>query len=387
MVLDPLLSWTVSSSIIRFLELAVLCAIIFEEARLIYRNGWFKYRTSVSVILALFALYSLFIIVRGDFSGGLKNIVFAINSTDKALAYLLPLIILPLPNIKYFRSILNVFFYSAMLVFVLWLIWMMQETGGELVQDEYYGEAIGCYLPFFAAFLLCFRKFFSAPKRVAIYAVFGIYLVLMILNARRNVVLSLGLFFLVAYLTDTIHAIRKKKKVTSNIILAVVGVLAIVLSWDSLSKNMFQRILERGFEDSRSNVEILFLTDFASSPAKDWVIGRGMDGTYAQMTENRETNELSFERPVIETGYLNMLLKGGIVYIVLAMLLIILAICQGMKSHFHYIRICAAVLLLYLLDNYTTNPIALYSVRSIILWTCVSLCLQFNSVIKIARKK
>ena len=51
-----------------------------------------------------------------------------------------------------------------------------------------------------------------------------------------------------------------------------------------------------------------------------------MDGGYLQEVVNEQTGEISDRREIIETGYLNMILKGGILYVGIILLMMFYAI-------------------------------------------------------------
>ena len=118
--------------------------------------------------------------------------------------------------------------------------------------------------------------------------------------------------------------------------------------------------------------EELFFADFANSPITDWIFGRGMDGGYYQITIDAETGEISDNRTAIETGYLNMILKGGMVYDVVIILIMLLAVRRGYGRKNRTCSFLATILLTYFIDLYTTNPVCAFSVRSILFWFCIS---------------
>lgn len=202
----------------------------------------------------------------------------------------------------------------------------------------------------------------------------------MLLNARRNVSLSLALYAFIAYMFSILHNIKRHPaKYIFICVFTIILFLFLQLNADKLASNTFRNIAHRGMEDSRSQVEMLFFLDFSHSPATDWIYGRGMDGGYAQAVTNEETGETTYSRKIIETGYLNMMLKGGILYD----LIVILLIFKSLKGVFKkdnpvYIKYSGAILATYFLDMYTTNPICDYTTRSIMFWFLISYLLQFK---------
>ena len=91
---------------------------------------------------------------------------------------------------------------------------------------------------------------------------------------------------------------------------------------------------------------------------------------------HEETGEISDNRQVIETGYLQLMLKGGIIYDVVVILFMLTAVVSGFKQHNGTIYYITVILMTYFIDLYTTNPVCLFSVRSILFWFCISILLN-----------
>lgn len=356
------------STLVRTLELMVFIAIIVIFLVLLHRRSLVTFSRALNALILLFALYSLFIVARGDFSGGAKEFIFTLNGNMHALPYVFPFIILFLPNRRFIKDVLNVFYWSCLMAVPLWLI-----NAGNLVQTSFYGENIAAYFPYFAAFLLAFLKFFSPHRRICILLVYLFYFLLMVLNARRNVVASLFLYGLVAVLSNFKWNISNFLKFVAPSILLI---FVLILNFTFLSNTVLQNLLGRLDEDTRSNVELLMLADFASSPVTDTILGRGMDGTYFHDDFSVEGEEQDNERTVVETGYLNFVLKGGIIYMLLVVIITITSIVRGLK-HSNAVPICMPLLLMvFLLDFYMTTPLSVFSTKLIIYWFIVSFCFQ-----------
>lgn len=372
---DQLLSPFLFSTLVRLFEFICVGGMFWCVLRIWMRGSGARYRGWPFFLFLLYALNCIGIMARGDFSGGLKTLVMdKLNGIDAVLAYTLPFVILSLPNRKYFRSILDVLFLSLLLTVPLWLVNIT-----DLVRDEYLGEAIGVYLPFYGTVLLLFRRKLPRRWRLATYAVYFIYLLLMVLNARRNVIVSLVLYFGVAFIVGNLSLIRSNR----NFLLGGIAVAFLLggiafASWESLSQSIFQRLLNRAKDDTRSQVELLFLVDMSSAPVRDWVIGRGMDGSYFQMVQDTEDNSITYDRKVIETGYLHMILKGGIVNVLLILLILVTAFFRGIKSNKTLLKGLACFLPIYLIDMYMANPVSYFSVRTVIFWLIVSVCFQYS---------
>ena len=374
---DQLFSQFLVSTLVRLIEFISVGGMFWCVLRIWMCGARARYRGWPLFLILLYALNCIGIMARGDFSGGMKALVMdKLNGVDAILAYTLPFVILSLPNRKYFRSILDVLFLSLLLTVPIWLLNIT-----DLVLEEYLGEAIGVYLPFYGTVLLLFRRKLPRRWRLAIYAVYFIYLLLMVLNARRNVIVSLVLYFGVAFIVGNLALIRSNRKFLLGGIAGAVLIGGIAFaSWESLSQSVFRRLIYRAKDDTRSQVEVLFLVDMSSAPAHDWVFGRGMDGGYYQMVEDLDDNSITYDRKVIETGYLHMILKGGLVNVLLILLILFTAFFKGFGSGKTLLKGLACFLLIYVLEMYMTNPISSFSVRAGIFWLIVSVCFQNNRV-------
>lgn len=369
-LINPLLCNFISiTTILRSMEL--LCFIgIFIYIYKLYKNNCLRRLFGYEKFLyALLFLISIGIIVRGDWPTSPKDIVLHVFSTQ---TYILPFIIVALPNGKYLGDIIKLFFKISLFVIPLWII-----NVSNLVQvGTYKAEGIGAYLPFLSAFVLGLGGCLNGRQRKINFAIWAVYFILMMLNARRNVSFSLLLYAFIAYMFVSYSSLKKNMaKFILIVFFSILTLLILMLNMDSLTSGLFSNMVGRLNENTRSGVTELFFADFSTSPSSDWIFGRGMDGGYYQVETNEETGEISDNRKVIETGYLNMILKGGLIYDIIVILIMILALKRGYKARNKILSYVATILITYLIDLYTTNPVCTFSVRSILFWFCVSVLL------------
>ena len=374
LIIDPLLSKFISiTTVLRSIEILCLMCVFYYEFNLFARYGNKYLNKAVCPLICIFLIVSLVIIYRGNWALSVKDI--GLHILSPTLIYILPFLILPLPNYKYRFEILHVFYYSSLFVIPIWIL-----NINNLVQigpTGYLAENIGEYLPFFSAFLLGFLKYFDIRKKYITLIIWAFFLLLMLLNARRNVTFSLLLYSFIAYIFLKQNEMKKNPiKFLLILLVFILGLMIIIYNFDNLSSGIFKNMANRVSEDTRSGVEQFFFLDFMNSPIEDWIFGRGMDGSYAQTVVNLDTGYVQDSRPVIETGYLHMLMKGGITYILLVLYFIFVAVYSAIKSKNTFIRYVCLILLTYLIDMYTTNPVCNFSVRSIIFWFIISICLQ-----------
>lgn len=373
-LIAPLLGkFVTNTTILRSCEL--VCYIIsiasvwklYLQKCLIFPRGW--------TLLLFFLLCAIMtgVILRGEW-GGLNTKDFLLKVVSNTKGWLLPMLLLPLPNMKYFQPITKLFFKASLFIFPLWLFSM-----SDLVQvGTYKGEGIGVYLGFFSAFLLGLSPLFKKKQKYITLLIWGVYFLLMMLNARRNASFSLAVYALIAYVFSILHNIKKHPaKYIVICCFSIITTLVMYLNFDNLSSGIFSNMSKRASEDTRSGVEELFFLDFAKSPVEDWIFGRGMDGGYYQIVKNEETGEETDNRQGIETGYLTMMLKGGLVYDFVVVIMMITALHGAFrKENDVAIKFIATILITYFLDMYTTNPVVDFGVRSILFWFIISVLIQ-----------
>ncbi len=155
------------STLFRIIQISCLFLSILYSYRLYRKGSLLGYDKSVRTISCVFLFVSLEIILRGDFKSSLNENGLLIVKV--ASVYLLPFIILPLPNSKYCSDILHLFYKASLFVFPIWIIY-----NADLIQTgpkAYMSEGIGQLLPFFSAFLLGYIKYFKKKERMIIFTV------------------------------------------------------------------------------------------------------------------------------------------------------------------------------------------------------------------------
>jgi hypothetical protein len=107
----------------------------------------------------------------------------------------------------------------------------------------------------------------------------------------------------------------------------------------------FERFLQRaetGF-DSRTTIIEEFIYDFNKSDL-DWVTGRGIFGSF--YSKNNGDKERDGQRNLIENGYLHIILKNGLLYLIPFILLSIIASILGFFYSKNLLSMASAVLII-----------------------------------------
>jgi hypothetical protein len=148
----------------------------------------------------------------------------------------------------------------------------------------------------------------------------------------------------------------------------IVIILVMAFGYLATSSYVFQRGFSKdAFEESRSVVFQDFFLDFSSTT--DWVIGRGLDGTVF-----RSLNIDEERAGYIENGFLTVTLKGGLLYLIPFILILLRASYLGFfRSNNDMVKAMAALLLIYVMMMIHFNLPA-YTTRYVFIWIATSTC-------------
>lgn len=224
---------------------------------------------------------------------------------------------------------------------------------------------------------------FEHPKKNVQIAVITMLVGLLLASimARRNIMLSCSGFllfalFLIILVNRNITLAKKFGFICLAGLIGVAGYVVFVSNQDG----MFAKITQKATEDTRSEVFLGFFLDMEDT---DMVIGRGINGSYyapgvdedwvGGRDKSNNYRDLDY-RVYIECGYLQLMLNGGVVYIVLFLLVLLPAIVLGLGfSKNIFSKGCALVIFLWLIDM---APFGLpcFTLRYFIVWFCVALC-------------
>ena len=192
--------------------------------------------------------------------------------------------------------------------------WGDQGTYGDFIMNSTIG--IASIAP--VVIMVFFKKYLRKKHwQWYLVAYLGSILMTAYLARRGGLVMSV-LYLALAWL---MYALYDKK--TSNIGLIFISAIVIFLGYSFFSgfaDSFFSTLSERGTEDSRSGVELAFFIDMKD--VNDWIFGRGWFGQYYDF--NFRANRLG-----VETGYLTLILRGGLVYLIPYVLIMAMSFYNG----------------------------------------------------------
>lgn len=140
---------------------------------------------------------------------------------------------------------------------------------------------------------------------------------------------------------------------------------------DDLESNFFFRnVASRGLEDTRGYVEDCF---FNSMSSNDWLFGKGFNGGYKCPGIDEDIFEGGV-RKVIETDFLQLIMNGGILNILLLGAIMVPAVILGLFfSKNNLVKTFAIWILLWVLFLYPTNVYS-FSLFHISIWLSTGIC-------------
>lgn len=368
---DGMLSTTIIHLIeFAFVGIASFCFInIIRKRSFILYEGWSR----VLILLICISLAQIMYNSPWNEMHG-KDLFLYILGKQAILPYILPFFILFLPNRDHIARICSIFFWASLLTIPLWLL-----NSNDLIGETFEGERIGVYLPYFACFLLAYPCHLAKWKQLTLWGIWAVYLILMLMNARRNMIFTLSFYaFMVLYI-NIAKVIRNTaiRIFTNGIIFTLIGSI-FLLNIGAFSGGIFERLNKRLNEDSRSGVELLFWADYMTSTPEEQAFGKGSSGTYYQKQVDKETGEVTTQRNIVETGYLDMMLKGGYTFAVIIVLLMITCLVKAYKSKEEDSVFLKLIYILFVIDCYAVVIVTQFCTFSIIFWLCTNLALNNN---------
>lgn len=210
----------------------------------------------------------------------------------------------------------------------------------------------------------------TKKSRLVMFAVV-LGIVLMMLLGRRNKVLYLSSMLFFAGLLNMFGSstLKTKKKFRGVFVILALGCFLGLVIFSSSFEFFFSRV-DTGM-DSREGIIELFMLDFNTTP-NDWIFGRGIYGEFNGGI--LATNEDTGMRDGIENGYLNIILKGGGIWLVLLILLSLKSVYLGLfKSNNKLCKGFAFIIVVYYIDMIGFG-IATISLGYMMVFIAISIC-------------
>jgi hypothetical protein len=355
----------ISGAVCQGIQVTGLAIMIAGTTSLIKFKFDDKYLQSVFTI---FIAFSLFIVARGiqTDTNSLKKLF--LDFYYGMFPYLAPLVVLLPRNIGAYKKLFKTLVIFGVLFIIGDIVFYKIIKNPDWLSVESLGvmESLFGLYAFPVGFLLL--TFVYHKKKINWFAVgvMAIALFFLAYRARRG---SMFLCLTTCAGAGMIYLIYSKKKalvISMSIFLVLFG--SFFMSGIK-PPAMFNFLMARGDEDTRSGVEQYMQADMTS---KDWLIGKGLNGKYyCPIVINLDGTS---EREVIETGYLQIILKGGLASIVLLGLILIPAVYKGLfKSKNILAKGAGMFILLWIVYLYPTIGVG-FTMHYILVWISVGIC-------------
>lgn len=221
------------------------------------------------------------------------------------------------------------------------------------------------YIPF--AFVCLLYPYI--PKKIWLLNMAGLVSMILInlIAARRGSSLITVLLF-----TGALYLWTKVKEVKIGITAKIVFILIIGISlYFILNSSLFDYLFQRGMEDSRSGVDEALLRQMTPL---ELFWGKGLNGRY--YFPILVDDYFNGWRYGSETGFYNIVLKGGYLMAFTYILILAIPAFKGMfKSNNYLCKAGGFYILLSLLDLYPFGWLE-FSIKFFIIWMFVPLCLS-----------
>lgn len=331
----------------------------------------------LQMVFTVYLLYSISTVLRGaeyDFNS-LKKMFLDVSFG--ALPYITPLVILLPRKIGFYKKIFTslIIMGGFFLLFTVLFYNVLHDPDRLNLLSLGMIENFAGLLALPAGFILLTYLYHAGEKDLLglgkknIFAllVMMVALFFAIYRARRGLIFMcvstlafIGMIYLISY---------KKKALIIMLSVAFIAAASIFFAGRK-TPAIFNFVLERGDEDTRTGVEEYMYADMSTT---DWIIGKGINGEYyCPIVEN--VNDASGYRDNIETGYLQMILKGGVVSVVLLLLILVPAVYKGLFGSRNILSKAAAIwILLWIVYEYPIIGVG-FTMHYILVWISVGIC-------------
>lgn len=325
----------------------------------------------LKIIYFLYFLWSLGIILRGFLLEKEFLVGMFFNPWFGLLLYFVPLVLIFPINIRFLKRVFDVIILLGLVCVLSYLVFLkllIDLDRDNLISQgfiEYFSKtlAIPC------AFIILTFPYHPKKRNLLALVVLIFTFLFAAIRARRGLMFMTASPLIVSGILYIIYTGRNIFKILFILVLFCLISYFASKIYKENRNGLFNIITERIDEDTRTGGEEYFYKDMKTL---DWIIGKGINGKYYG-PDLDSTNNTDY-RNVIETGYLQIILNGGIVSLGLLLLIIVPAAIKGIfYSKNMFSKAAGLWILLYIINSYptTVNTFTLYY---ILVWISVSFC-------------
>ncbi|MFS4491356.1 hypothetical protein [Maribacter sp. 2308TA10-17] len=306
-----------------------------------------------------------------------KDLLF--NPFGGLFLYFTPLFLLFPKTHLFYKATFKALIFAALLfgIFMLYSSIDLLDLKYELGRDrlEYYVKLLG--LP--VGFLVLTYPYHNKQRRFIAFFVILLVVLSATYRARRGLMFMSGTVFI---FTSFIYILKNKKQFLTIFFGALLTVLfsgyaySLFGAGDSVIVN---KVTERLDEDTRTGVEEYY---YADMQVRDWIIGRGMSGLVAAPIDVDPSEEHPGYRDGVETDYLTIILKGGLISLGLLLLIAIPAMIKGLFFSKNLLSKAAGFWILLWLVSLYPSTVTSFTLNYMLVWISIGIC--FSDTIRLS---
>lgn len=367
-ILTLMFAGVIPSIIASFLQIPI-CLYLLKFVNLSGSLG--KLSIINKLLFTILCIWIFIIVLRFDFS--IENSLRVLVRNQALLSYMLILIVPQFAKAQNIDFILH-YLYKLNKLYLIMLVPLIPLAislfrNGEIVEGQTIFEAVHTYVGGGLLFLIIFSYKFEKVKIIHLTALLNF--ILAAYFGRRGILL----LYIATYIIWLIVQMTRQKLSKRLYILFIFSVIILALVWVTLKygEELFPFLFGRLTDDTRSFTEEELLYDLERS--HDTTFGRGIMGGYMSIIE---TNSLAQMRSGIETGYLDMMLHGGIVFVILYAVFAIIGIIKGLFNKFIYVKYLALYCILLSAYFQTASSNMSFSIRYFLFIFALFVCYDKN---------
>ena len=322
----------------------------------------------LKIIFAIYLIWSISIIFRGIHLNYDSIKTMLVDANFGIFIYIAPFIILFPQKFRFYKNLFDlivILAISFLLFDVLFIKQLLDRSSATQDVIEYLAK----FLSIPCGYILLTYKYHSRNRKLLAFGVMIISLLFALYKARRGLSLICGSILIFSYFLYLVNTKRVVITIYLSVLLVLGGVYYESSIYNINNNKLFSFIAKRGEEDTRTPVELYFYSDFKTN---DWIFGRGINGEY--YCPNIDKDQLTDYRSYIETGYLEIILKGGIIFLGLYLLILVPAFFLGLFYSKNILSKAAAIWIIISLIALYPSTVNTFTLNFLLIWISAGIC-------------
>ncbi len=322
----------------------------------------------LKIIFSFYLIWSVITIFRGIHLNYDSIKAMLVDANFGIFIYIAPLIILFPQKFIFYKKLFDVIMILA-ISFLLFDVLFIKQLLDRSSATQDVIEYLAKFLSIPCGYILLTYKYHPRNRKLLAFGVMIISLLFALYKARRGLSLICGSILMFSYFLYLVNTKRVVITIYLSVLLVVGGAYYESSIYNINNNKLFSFIAKRGEEDTRTPVELYFYSDFKTN---DWIIGRGINGEY--YCPNIDEDQLTDYRSYIETGYLEFILKGGMIFLGLYLLILIPALFLGLFYSKNILSKAAAIWIIVSLIALYPSTVNTFTLNFLLVWISAGIC-------------